>query len=466
MLRGMGGTLIALPFLEYFSSSASAQAIPKRFAIFCGGVALPNLEDVIPDASGHGFDLKRGLASLRDYESLMPYTTLVSGMKIPWQPAGSGSIPKAGRDRDFHGSSLGPLLSGARGIENQGYGSSAPTIDQLIAKDIAGDTAFKSIEYRVQKEHYRGGSDRSGGLMSWELRDGKMQPRLPLVSPRTAFDSLFTGFSPVDPEEAARRKYELDKDRSILDLVRSRASRLENELGMEDKHRLQRHFDEIRDLERRLQSIPDEPIGACMLPSRPGQDPSTVIEVGTDERNNGWSREDLRADALVDLMHMAFACDRTRVASCLISFFQSFMSAKHMGGGRSDVHETSHGGGAKFEGLANAYSWHVGIAARLAEKLRNTPEGDGNLLDHTAVIYVSEGGRGYDPAAPSRKMSVHSTENMIALVIGHAGRLRGQGHIIREGEHPSSVLLTTAQEAGYQSDSLNEVDRGIDALKG
>src|SRR5690606_6011707 len=129
-------------------------------------------------------------------------------------------------------------------------------------------------------------------------------------------------------------------------------------LSSYDRIRMERHLDEIRALEKRVQEItteiPDSGGGsACAAVPDPGQDPPIGAnnaglgagEIGT---NTGYSNEDKRAQLFNDLIHMAFVCDMSRVASHMITYFQSHMNMYPLCGIRADLHEIGHRGDPQF----------------------------------------------------------------------------------------------------------------------
>ncbi|HEX2881500.1 MAG TPA: DUF1552 domain-containing protein, partial [Polyangiaceae bacterium] len=172
----------------------------------------------------------------------------------------------------WHSSSVGPLISGvsasgdgAPGAQLSSHGdprARGETSDQRVANAIQGDTRFHSLHYRVQPEVYRE-NDATFGIISYRDNAGTLEPNEPTHSPKLAYDSLFTGVMPSDPTQSAARDALLAQDLSILDLVGTRAERLLARLGMADRQRVERHFDEIRELETllRCEGKPCWPIG-------------------------------------------------------------------------------------------------------------------------------------------------------------------------------------------------------------
>lgn len=467
-LRGAGGALVALPWLDaMMPSGAKAQPASTRYLVAFGGTSLGHpIGGVAPTTAG-ALSATRGLRPLAgrtadaryEWDSLLSDFGVVSGLRIPW------SGEPGSRGRIFHVGTPGPLLSGAKSPD-YGVDCRGPSSDEIVANAIGGDHRFRAIHYRVQPDRYRTTYQYNRGFMSYRRTgSGSMEPNTPIASPRVAYDQLFQGFVPpgetVDPRVANR----LADDRSVLDLVRESASRLLTRLGSADRQRIERHFEEIRALER---EIADTPIPtqrpACQLLPDPGNDPS-IASAGTTENGNiGYSGEDRRAKLMCDLIYMAFACDQTRVATLLMTYAMSFMSAETIVGKPADIHDLGHhkAGGTR-EDMDTIYAWHVKHLAYLADKLRGTPDGDGTLLDRTAIVFLTEGGRGHDPEL-NQSDSPHSTENMVVLVGGHAGGLRTGHHIVAANRHPAEVLITAMNAVGVPTTRLNEIEGGISGL--
>lgn len=470
VLRGLGGAAIALPALEIMlnrhgDAYAAGDRIPRRFLVAFNGQSLgadkdPVHNSYVPDIVGPDYDLKIATMPLGGYDGIKSDVSIVSGLRIPYN-TGNG-IPPAGWDLGFHTSALGPLLTGVRNKGPDDFpGGNGPTADQLVADAIGGSTVFKSLTYQVQAAWYLSGGSAPYGrdILSYKL-DGNMNP-IPnpgQVSPRAAFDSLFTGFIPPDPAEAAAKAYELAKRKSIIDLVRGDFEVLIPQLGKADQERLERHLDEIRDLEKRLGAVAPDATEHCTMLPDPGPDPA----VGGDNEsvsgdnfdvNNGWSDETARAQIFHDLIHMAFVCDLTRSVALLYTMAQSHMNIHPIVGHAYDQHELGHSGLGTQE-VSKVIAWHVDLFAQLVSKIRDTPEGDGSLLDNCALVLLHEGGHGYDPAGAEN--SSHSTENMACMIAGRAGGLKHGIHVVAQDMHPVHVLNTAMRAVGVDQD-LGEV---------
>ena len=479
LLRGLGGAAVGLPLLEIMldgkAFAQTAPVPPKRYLIFFDGQSMgadgdPLDNDFVPNTVGRNYDLKSAIAPLG---ALKSEVSVISGLKSPWAAENGGAIPAGGRRDGFHVSTLSPLLAGVR--SPSGTTSGGPTSDQLVANAIAGSTAFPSLTYRVQADWYLSVSAAYGrDMISYKTdSSGRVVAVPPQTSPRQAWQALFSNFTPSGLDDAARRKLDLElrSRRSVLDLVRGDTERLVPKLGIMDRQRLQRHLDELRDLERRVATIAPPQTSACMRPADPGTDPTVGTPQGNDGTSNtyaqnlGYSDEEARANLFVDLIHLAMVCDLTRVASLQMTMFQSHLNMYALTGQATDCHELGHGGvpGGTLA-LSKGIAWHVKHFTRLVQKFKDTPEGNGTMLDHSAMLYLLEGGHGWDPEG-LRDNSSHSTENMACMLAGRAGGLSPGQHVVAAGKHPANVIVTAMKAVGMNTDQLGEVTGDIPELR-
>ncbi|MCA9708852.1 MAG: DUF1552 domain-containing protein [Myxococcales bacterium] len=475
-LRGIGGVAVALPTLEIMldrhgTALAGGGALPHRFLVSFDGGALgadndPMHNAYAPDTVGPGYDLKTAIMPLGDYGNVRDEVSVVSGLRIPY---GTGPIPAGGWAQDFHIQALGPLISGMRNNATDDYGVNGPTADQIVADAIGGETTFRSLAYQVQASWYLTQSAPYGrDVISYRSEGGNIVANPGQTSPRLAYQALFTGFVPPDPGQAADLLYELEKRRSVLDRVGASIDTLMPQLGAADRQRMQRHLDEIRDLEMRLSAAPPDAGAGCQMLPDPGADPpvggDNASAGGSDyDVNAGWSNESARARIFADLIHMAFTCDLTRSVAWLMTMAQSHMNIHPITGIPYDQHELGHGGGTT-EDMGRVRAWHIDHFAYLVARLRDTPEAAGAVLDRCAMVHLNEAGHGYDPGS-GNMLSTHSTENMCCLIAGRAGGLAPGQHVVADGMHPGNVLNSAMQAVGVDQD-LGEVTGRIDALFG
>jgi hypothetical protein len=119
--------------------------------------------------------------------------------------------------------------------------------------------------------------------------------------------------------------------------------------------------------------------------------------------------------------------------------------------GISEVfHPASHHGNspAKLDALTRINAYHVGLVAHFLEKLKATPDGDGNLLDHSLILYGSA----------MSNSNVHDHSPLPILVAGGAaGRMKGGRHIKYPPNTPAAnLLLTILDKAGIPQDSVGD----------
>ena len=195
----------------------------------------------------------------------------------------------------------------------------------------------------------------------------------------------------------------------------------------------------------------------------------------------GYAGEDTRAANLVDLIHMALACDLSRVVSLeLTSSMSGIVLPTSLGityrnwdGSPLDpppLHEATHGQGNNLT-VAECIRWHMKHVAALAKKLKDTPEATGNMLDNTAIVFVHGGGHRQHQQVRRQ----HRRRAPPAHQRGDVGPRRwrqGPGpearpaHRLATGHHPASVSLTAMRAVGgSQMSALGEITAEIPGLR-
>ena len=249
--------------------------------------------------------------------------------------------------------------------------------------------------------------------------------------PRLAYEALFTGFTPPssggttpDPMVDEQAVRELRSRRSVLDLVSSSTERLLPRLGNADRERLELHFDQIRDLETRLDRLDTT--------ARPTGAGCAAVDIGSGLDQRG------AAEAFARLIVTSWACDLSSVTALSMTQKKCWMAMSEISSLPSDAHEATHSAGREVEQLNVALHWLIGQFAHITQLARETPDADGgSLLDNAAMGLFFEGGFGLDPSTGQERRA-HSTENMVIFVSGRAGGLRGGEHILGERRHPAS----------------------------
>jgi len=309
-------------------------------------------------------------------------------LRIPYSATSvepTGESRRAEAFRDFHGGGAGPLLCGTR-AESSSFTCRSATSDQIVA-GFNKRGSVGSLVLRAQPAWYLSGSSFAG--RQYISYKGDKDPVEAQVSPSIVYHSLFDGFVPTDTSGIAQHDFDLRARKSVLSLITDKRNRVIGMVGAADKIRLERHFDEIRDLEMRIAATPPSAGGQCRHPQDPGPDASVGGDnagSGSDKiaTNTGYSDEAGRSRLLADLIHMAFVCDITRVATLQnhglsVAHERVFRSpAPSASRLHADLHECGHNGDAETRGqipVSTCLQWHISHYAYLLDKLKSTPRG-------------------------------------------------------------------------------------------
>ena len=406
-LRGMSATL-ALPLLEAMvpamTATAKTAANPQlRF----GAVYIPHgaiMERYRPVSEGVGFEFTPILKPLEPFKDRV---VVVS------------NLDRAGND-DSHATAASAWLSGAIAKETEGQDFRlGTTIDQVIAKHIGQDTPFPSIEVATEDfTGYVGGCSPSYACaylntISWA------SPTTPVpmeINPRVVFERLFGR-----PGTSAQRLARQQQDASVLDSIADEIGKLDRGLGSRDRIRLGEYLDTVREIERRIQrteaantehvTVPDAPIGV----------PQAYAE---------------HVAVLFDLMAVAYQTDLTRVFTFMMARELSMKTYPEIG--LTEPHHTiSHHREKPDVKVAHATlnTYHLSMFAKFVKKLRDTPDGDGSLLDHSLVFY----GSGMSNA------NVHGPYPLPLVAVG-GGVGTGHRHVVNREHTPLGNLWETVAE--------------------
>jgi Protein of unknown function (DUF1552) len=435
VLRGLGVTM-ALPFLE--AMVPARRALAKTTA---GKVRLAAVEMVhgsagataiglqknmwSPAAVGRNFDLTP--TSLTPLEPWRDHITIVSNTDV--KNAEAFETPEIGGD---HFRSSAVFLTQAHPRQTKGSNVFVgKSMDQYYAQRFGQETAIPSMQLCIEAVDQAGGCSYGYSCVytdtiSWA---SETQP-LPMIrDPRFAFDQLF-GVGATPQDRAERRR----EDQSILDSISAAASRLRNTLGAADRARLAAYLDEVREVERRIQLVEARNNSGAEreLPGAPAGVPDSFSE---------------HVKLMFDLQALAFAGDTTRVFSFKLGRDASSRSYPESGT-KSAFHPASHHGERedRIVDFAKINTYHVSMVPYFLDKLRNTPDGDSNLLENTLVIYGS----------PMGNSNVHNHKRCPLFLAGRAGgHLKGGLHLkAPDGTPMANVFLTLMHKLG-----LDDVDK-------
>jgi hypothetical protein len=307
------------------------------------------------------------------------------------------------------------------------------TVDQIIAERVGQTTTFPSIELATEDHSSHLGSCAGDFLCSYMSTISWRTPTQPLpmeINPRVVFERMFGGDA-ATPEE---RRVRLERNNSILDAVRESVSDLQRGLGAGDRAKLTEYVDNVREIERRIQQTEKRSASLVDIPLTP---------IGVPE---SWEEH---AKLMFELMALAYQGNLTRVVSFMLARELSTLSYPQIGVADGH-HPVSHNNNVPEQVAKKAKIdiYHLGLFASFLERLRSTPDGDGNLLDHSMFLYGSGMSNG----------NQHTHDNLpILLVGGAAGRLTGDRHIRLKASTPlSNLMITLLDKAGVSTEHFGE----------
>ncbi len=391
LLRG-AGTALSLPLLESMlpaGVSAAASATPKS-RLAC--IYIPHgavMDRWMPATDGSGFEFTPTLKSLEPFRDQL---NVISDLTLPHA---YGADASAGAN---HARSSSVWLT----CTPPGSGPSPTSLDQLVAAHIGQDTPMPSLELSLD----------DSSSISYRT------PTTPLPmeqNPQVVFERLFGDGSTAE-ERAARQ----DLKASLLDSVVGDVAALQRKLPAVDKMRLERYLEDVREIERRLALVADSSVEQLDVPAKPVGIPDSFGQ---------------HASLMFDLLALAWQAEITRVSTLLIA--REISNRVYGESGINDpFHNLSHHSEVQANkdklAILNAYHTQTTITYFL-NKLRETPDGDGNLLDHSLILYGSG----------MSNSNQHDHDPLPILLAGGAsGRLAGGRHIRAGLGTPMSNLLT------------------------
>jgi hypothetical protein len=411
-LRGLG-VAVALPLLDgmipAFGAVARAASRPVRRL---GVIYVPNgvnMKTWAPGSEGAAYALSPTLEPLAPYKDRVLVLSGLCNKEADGLPGeGSGD----------HSRSQAAFLTGVHARKTEGSDIYAGvSMDQIAARELGKQTQLASLELALESNEIAGsGEDGYSAAYSGTIAWAGSSTPLPMLSdPRAAFERLFGA---NDSTDSKSRHARMLKDRSILDAITGELSHMNKVLGPGDRLKINEYVESVRDLERRIQRAEEQSERELPTMNQPG---------GAPEAFGDYAR------LMFDMMALAYQADLTRVATFLVGREKSSRAFPEIGvpeahhpvshhQNRPDLLEKKH----KIDRL------HVSLFAQFLEKLKNTPDGDGNLLDHSMILY----------GAGMADSDGHIHHNVPVVVAGGgAGQLKTGRHL-RVGDESRETPLT------------------------
>lgn len=305
--------------------------------------------------------------TLRPLHDFRDYILPIEGTCLTSVHHDIAEIRKTGGDLNNHQVGVAGVLTGARALQRRGLycTGGATSIDQVLAARMTG-TRFGSRCYGIDYI--------PNSVVSPFSYLGAGQATPMVSDPKVAFDDLLGIKSqvPVDPREARLRGLRP----SVLDSVRREYEILAPKLGYEGKQKLDKHQALIRDLEK---SIAAAPQAAKCEAQFDGTGPL--------------------AKQFMRLARIAFSCDLTRVITFAAPVPETTELSYpadmtfHTYGHASIQGATSCGSiwsPIATQAMLDLDAWNAKHLAFLMQELASVPEGNGTLLDHTVIVWITE----------------------------------------------------------------------------
>src|SRR6188472_1500280 len=422
-LKGVGVSL-ALPLLDSMIPARTlfAQTAAKGTSRI-GFVYVPHgaiMDKWTPATEGAGFEFTPILKPLEPFRNQLNVVT--------------GLAHAAADTTAVHSLSPTTWLSGVRPKATQGVDAYAGvTADQIAAQQIGQDTVLPSMELAIEDHSgLIGACDRDYGCiymntLSWRTPTTPMPME---INPRKVFERMFgSGGSAKD------RLARITEDRSVLDAISKEANSLQMQVGAQDRGTLEQYLENVREIERRIQlAEKNQDDEALVLPDRPAGVPFDYEE---------------HIKLMYDLLALAYQANITRVSTFMVAREVSNRTYPQVGV-TDGHHAISHhqNRAEKMDKNVKIQTYNIGLFKHFLDRLANTPDGDGSLLDHTVLVYGSN----------MSNSNAHDHFPLPNLVVGGgAGTLKGHRHLKYPDHTPmTNLLVSVLDKAGVHEDKLGD----------
>jgi hypothetical protein len=436
-LRGVGVTM-TLPWLESLpvwgattpaaaSAGAAAAASPfsKRFAVLFMGNGINGHHWW---ARGQGAEMKLG----KSLEPMEPFKTKMNVI--------NGLFNRPAVGVGIHPGQTGNILSGMplqRGAVLHG----GISMDQVLANRVGQDTVQPSMvlacEQPLTGYHETNFSMAYSSHISWQSADSPVPCE---VYPSLAFDSLF------ENRGSQRMK-------SVLDRVMDQATSLSRKVSATDKAKLDEYLTSVREVEVRAERMRND---KSMAEANAAGKPQPLIAM---KRPDNGLPEDIREHMrlMCDIVALGFQTDKTRIASLLLcrdlsGLFYPFLDV------RDAHHPASHND--LSDGYERISRFYVSQLAYLAGRLEAMPEGEGTVLDHSCLMFLSNMWSGYK----------HDNTKLPVLTVGGLSGSLQTGRVLDyldagdDNRKLCSLHLSMMDRMGVKLDHFGDADQRLAAL--
>ena len=361
-LRGLATTM-ALPALP---SLATSQSIPAKRMAF---VYIPNGVNV---KQWYGKSQSELSPSLKPLEGLKKHFSILRNLEC--QKAFSNG--DGGGD---HARANASFLTGCQIRKTAGANISVGlSVDQVAAQFIGSQTKLRSLELSTAEPRRSGRCD-SGYSCAYQYNiswASSTSPAPAESNPRQVFEKLY-GSGDRKADQAR-----LEKRKSILDFVLEETKTISRKAGKEDQQKLEEYVTSVREVEKRIEAAEQNP---TVAPE------GVVAPQGIPESYREYVRLQFK------MMKLAFQSDLTRVSTFMLGMEGSAQTFPEIGVFGKHHNLSHHRGNQKsLKDLAKIDLFYAEEFARFLKVMRDTPDGQGSLLENTMLLYgggIKDGNR-------------------------------------------------------------------------
>lgn len=431
-LRG-AGALLGLPLLESvgfraFAAEKAVEAIPTRMAF----LYIPNGVNVAKwqvKGMGRDYELSPTLQPLADLRNDFSVISQLAHDKARANGDGAGD----------HARATASFLTGCQAKKTAGSDIRiGQSVDQIVADHIGHQTRLSSLELSTDGDRSSGRCD-SGYSCAYQFNlswKNESMPMAPEMDPRLVFERLFgTGHS----KDGARRKA---YRKSILDFVLDDAKSLQRRVSTDDNRKIEEYLAAVRDIETRIEKA---------------ERMSTQIPAGVVAPSELPTSFKEHIRLMFDLLLLAFQTDATRVSTFLLAHDGSNRSFPEIGVADAH-HQLSHhqNNPEKLEKIAKIDRFYMEQFAYFLKRMKETKEGDHNLLDTAMIVYgggIGDGNR-------------HNHDNLPVILAGHGnGTLNPGRHIDIGAETPmTNLYLAMCERMGVKAERIGDSTGVLDGI--
>ncbi len=307
---------------------------------------------------------------------------------------------------------------------------SMPSVDHILGRIplVRGASPFDVVRLGIQ-------SSTTTPFNYSTCASGDRAPVPLICNPQIAYANLFGSVAPGDSANVFRNQGKL------LDFVRADVDATLQELNGKPQlqNKIERYGEAVETLTVRHQTILGmETQLRAVAPDGPGVSPLYASTHSLDH-----------LEAMFDLTKAAFLGGLTNVAVIGSGTGGAFnLNYDRIGLGQIGRHDICHAN--DYTALNAITSYQVGLVAKLAKDLKATPEGSGNMLDNTVIIYMSDNGEKH-----------HSNSNeWPMLIIGGSNHGFGSGN--RSIVYPRVGKANNRQVSNIFSTLTHAAGSGVD----